>query len=50
MRFQIDDIIRLRLSAQPALVREMKEWVKHPRDYNTEFHARVKRILAHEEG
>jgi hypothetical protein len=54
MHFLLDDMIRLRLSAKPALTpsdkdrqRSMREWIKaqDPRPYGTEFHARVKRIL-----
>ena len=46
-RFQLDDIIKLRLSAKPALI-QMKKWIEEcdPRPYGTEFHARVKRLLA----
>lgn len=46
VRLQLDDVIRLRFSAEPALVSEMKEWIARPRPYGTEFHARVKRILS----
>jgi hypothetical protein len=41
IRFQLDDIIKLRLSAFP----EMREWIKQC-DPGIEFHARVKKILA----
>jgi hypothetical protein len=40
-RFDLDDIIRLRLPAFP----KMREWVDYERDYGTEFFARVKRLL-----
>ncbi len=47
-RLQLDDMIRLRLSAKPALTRKMGKWIKEhgPRSHSTEFYDRVKRILA----
>jgi hypothetical protein len=55
VRLQLDDVIKLRLSAKPPLTTRMRgslstnmrRWIKEqdPRPYGTEFHARVKRIL-----
>ncbi len=49
-RLQLDDIIRLRLAAEPALIRKIKRRFKKPYPYPTcfharVFHARVKKIL-----
>lgn len=47
-RLQLDDMIKLRLSARPALRRKIGKWIKErePRPYSTGFYDRVKRILA----
>ena len=48
VRLQLDDVLRLRLSARRDIIPKMKEWIakSDPRQYHTEFHARVKRILS----
>jgi len=46
-RFDLDEIIELRFSMEPTLIPKMREWIaeQDPRPYNTEFHARVKKLL-----
>jgi hypothetical protein len=47
-RMPLDDIIRLRLASDPKL-QPIRRWIAEgadPRPYSTEFHSRVKKILA----
>jgi hypothetical protein len=48
MRFELDDMIRLRLEKRWDDATKLKRWIKEqdPRPYGTQFHARVKRVLA----